>query len=108
MKRISRTVIAGCAFTAIAAAVCTGSARADSLQPGDALDSAKNGGVANAKDGGKIELSAKDGGKIELSAKDGGKIELSAKDGGKIEFALDLEAPAASKKDGGASSLAAF
>src|SRR5271167_3964791 len=100
MKSISRTVIAGCALTAIAAAVCSGSARADSLQPVDVLASAKDGGVANelsAKDGGKIELAAKDGGKIELAAKDGGKIELAAKDGGKIDLAA---------KDGGKIELA--
>jgi hypothetical protein len=59
MKRISRTVIAGCALTAIAAAVSTTSARADLLQPSDV--------EAAAKDAGKIELSAKDGGKIELA-----------------------------------------
>jgi hypothetical protein len=101
MKRISRTVIAGCALAAIAAAIGSASARAESLQPADVLASAKDGGIAN-------ELAAKDGGKIELSAKDGGKIELSAKDGGKIELALGVESPAASKKDGGAAPLAAY
>jgi len=114
MKRISRTVIAGCAFAAIAAAVSSGSARADSLQPVDVLASAKDGGANElfAKDGGKFELAAKDAGKFELaakdaganelSAKDGGKFELAAKDGGKIEFAVAAENPAAAKKDGGA------
>ena len=85
MKRISRTVIAGCALSAIAAAICTASARADSLRSSDLQASAKDGGAA-------MELAAKDGGKIdfELAAKDGGKIdfELAAKDGGKVNLEL--------------------
>jgi hypothetical protein len=72
MKMISRTVIAGCMLTAIAAAICTASARADSLEASDVQ--------ALAKDGGKAEF--------EPAAKDGGKIEFepAAKEAGKIEF----------------------
>jgi len=84
MKRILRTFIAGCMLTAMAAAICTASARAESLETSDVQ--------ALAKDGGKIEFepAAKDGGKIEFepAAKDAGKIEFepATKDGGKIEF----------------------
>src|SRR5271154_450718 len=92
MKMISRTVIAGCALSAIVAAICTESARADSLQP-----STKEGGAAvelAAKDAGKsdFELAAKDAGKsnLELAAKDAGKsdFELAAKDAGKSNYEL--------------------
>ena len=73
MKRISRTVIAGCALSAITAAICTASARAESLQSSDVQASAKDGGAA-------MELAAKDGGKSDL--------ELAAKDGGRNDFEL--------------------
>src|SRR5580692_7975548 len=92
MKMISRTVIAGCALSAIVAAICTENARADSLHP-----SAKEGGTAialAAKDAGKadFELAAKDGGRsdFDLAAKDAGKsnFELASKDGGRSDFDL--------------------
>jgi len=68
--------MAGCALSAIVAAICTASAQAESLRSGDVQAAAKDGGAA-------IELAAKDGGKVdfELAAKDGGKTnyELAAK-----------------------------
>ncbi len=74
MNRLSGTIIAGCAFTAIAVAVSSASADAQPFHSSDAPASAKDGGIAIefAKDGGALTFAAaKDGGSI-LSAKEGG------------------------------------
>jgi hypothetical protein len=114
MNRISRTVIAGCALSAVAMAICSASARAGSLEASDVVASAKDGGVAielAAKDAGKSELAAKDGGvAVELAAKDAGKSELAAKDAGKSELAAKDAGKfePAFAKDGGVAVLSTF
>ncbi len=118
MKSVSGTVIAGCAFTAIAVAVGTASANAASFESSD-LMSAKDGGAMSAlgaKEGGWVmfgkEAGAAPSEVLAVNAKEAGSslVEM-AKDGGATLEGLSANAKEAGSfvemaKDGGATFVA--
>jgi hypothetical protein len=90
MKRISGTIILGCAVSVSVAAVYAASASAESARSSYGVASAKDGGIANdfgGKDGGVLALGAKEAGAAPWEslttdyAKDGGSF-VQAKEAG--------------------------